>query len=122
MKDFEKLLRVARRKAAFDQTNPWYSGSETYLAAIRTELDEVVEEIPKQRVCFLEDELADLLWNYLNILQALEKEAGIDSASVISRAYRKYEERITGIESGELWQEIKEKQKRALATEQELSR
>lgn len=31
MQDFERLLDIARRKAGFDESNPWYTGPETYL-------------------------------------------------------------------------------------------
>ncbi len=118
MKQFELLLNIARRKSKIDETNDWSNGSETYLSVLKNEIDEVVEEIPKNRLCYLEDELADVLWNYLNILLALEKEAGTNVESVMNRACKKYEERISGIESGELWKEIKIKQKAALEHEQ----
>ena len=121
MKEFDKLLGIAKRKTDFDQSNTWSNGSETYLAAIKNEVDEVIEELPKSRKCYLEDELGDILWNYLNILTALEKEIGIDTRAVLARACHKYEERISGIEIGEKWTEIKEKQKIALAVEHNLN-
>lgn len=119
MKDFEKLIEIARRKSLFDEGNDWSSGAETYLSEIKKEVDEVVEEIPKSRECYLEDELGDVLWDYLNIVLALEKEQGIDLTSVIQRASQKYEERVSGIESGLLWKDVKTKQKERLAREQE---
>lgn len=117
MKEFNTLLEIAKRKANFDQNNPWSNGSETYLVEIKNEVDEVIEEIPKARRCYLEDELGDVLWDYLNILTALEKEIGLDAQAVLQRACYKYEERLSGIESGEKWSDIKEKQKIALAVE-----
>ncbi len=118
MENFGKLLEIARRKSAFDQGNTWYAGPQTYLSAMRKEIDEVVEEIPKHRVCFLEDELSDVLWDYLNAVLALEKEAGIGLESVLRRACGKYQARVSGIESGASWQQIKRAQKQALAKEQ----
>lgn len=47
MRDLESLLDIAKRKYVYDQTNSWYSGSETYLSALKDELAEVLEEIPK---------------------------------------------------------------------------
>ncbi|AOT08132.1 hypothetical protein [Pseudoalteromonas luteoviolacea] len=105
MPDLENLLAIAQRKFIFDQTNSWYSGSNTYLSALQDEVTEVLEEIPKQRKCH-------------NIILALEKEAGIDMGSVVKRAVNKYEQRVSAIEQGGSWAEVKEKQKRALEKEQ----
>jgi NTP pyrophosphatase (non-canonical NTP hydrolase) len=121
MKEFDKLLGIAKRKARFDEGNTWSNGSKTYLSEIRNELDEVIEELPKSRKCYLEDELGDVLWDYLNILAALEKEVGIDTTAVLKRACKKYEERISGIETGKKWSDIKKKQKTALEIEYKLS-
>jgi len=117
MENFDNLLEIARRKSAFDQNNTWYSGSETYLSGLRAEIDEVVEEIPKNRTCYLEDELGDLLWNYLNTALALERETSITVESVLKRAFHKYQARVSGIESGISWHEVKLKQKQDLAQE-----
>jgi NTP pyrophosphatase (non-canonical NTP hydrolase) len=118
MKQFETLLNIAKRKSKFDEKNEWANGSQTYLEEIRKELDEVTDEIPKNRNRFLEDELGDVLWDYLNILLALEKENGIKVESVLNRACKKYDERISGIEQGKLWKDIKAVQKEALEQEQ----
>lgn len=121
MNNFDKLLTIAKRKFVFDQTNSWYAGSNTYLSSIKEEISEVIEEIPKGRLCYLEDELGDILWNYLNIVLALEKESGLCVDSVIQRAALKYDERVGVIESGGNWQDVKERQKRALAQELDLA-
>lgn len=55
------------------------------------------------------DELGDILWDYLNVLTALEKEQGIDARAVLTRTCQKYEERVSGIESGKTWSDLKEK-------------
>jgi len=55
MKEFDKLLGIAKRKAIFDETSTWSNGAETYLAEIKNEVDEVIEEIPKSRKCYLEN-------------------------------------------------------------------
>ena len=120
MEKFEQLLSIAKRKSKFDQGSRWSDGSSTYLAEIVNEVNEVVEELPKKRLCYLEDELGDILWDYLNILCALEKEAGVNVQSVLNRACNKYEERVSGIESGKLWKDVKKKQKIALENEQRL--
>jgi hypothetical protein len=52
MKEFDKLLGIAKRKANFDESNTWSNGSDTYLVEIKNEVDEVIEEIPKSRKCY----------------------------------------------------------------------
>ena len=118
MQHLDKLLEVAKRKSEFDKNNSWYLGSSTYLAEIKKEVDEVIEEIPKNRLCYLEDELGDVLWDYLNAILSLEKEAGVKIESVVQRACRKYEERVSAIENGISWDEVKLKQKKELEQEQ----
>ncbi|MEW6991139.1 MazG nucleotide pyrophosphohydrolase domain-containing protein [Colwelliaceae bacterium 6441] len=121
MKAFDILLGIAQRKAKFDESNTWSSGSDTYLSEIKNEVDEVIEETPKSRKCYLEDELGDVLWDYLNILTSVEKEVSIDAEAVLKRACKKYEERISGIAIGKKWSDIKELQKIALENEHKLN-
>nr|WP_321273982.1 MazG nucleotide pyrophosphohydrolase domain-containing protein [uncultured Vibrio sp.] len=117
MKEFDELLSIATRKSEFDLTNTWFKGVETYLVAIDKEVEEVREEIAEDRLCYLEDELGDVLWNYLNVLKALEREKGIDPKKVLDRACNKYEQRVSAIESGSSWETVKSKQKEALREE-----
>lgn len=116
---FSMLFNIARRKKEYDVDNSWAEGSQTYLNEIRKELIEVEEELTEERNCYLEDELGDVLWDYLNILLMLEKERNIKTASVLSRACKKYEARISAIERGQSWDSIKETQKKELAREHE---
>ncbi|HFG2029839.1 TPA: MazG nucleotide pyrophosphohydrolase domain-containing protein [Vibrio cholerae] len=118
MQHLDKSLEIAKRKSEFDKSNSWYLGSSTYLAEIKKEVDEVVEEIPKNRLCYLEDELGDVLWDYLNAILSLEKEAGVKIESVVQRACRKYGERVSAIENSISWGEVKLKQKKELEHEQ----
>ena len=117
MKEFDELLSIATRKSEFDLTNTWFKGVETYLVAIGKEVEEVREEIAEDRLCYLEDELGDVLWNYLNVLKALEREKGIDPKKVLERACKKYEQRVSAIESGTSWEAVKFEQKQALSVE-----
>lgn len=114
---FSSLFDIARRKAKYDNTNTWYKGSGTYFDALYQELEEVGEEITQTRLCYLEDELGDVLWNYLNLLMALEKEQGIDPTSVLSRAVNKYQQRVATIENNGSWADVKAEQKRKLQQE-----
>lgn len=118
MPDFEQLIAIAKRKSEYDKNNPWYQGSSTYLTEIKQEVDEVIDEIPNKRICYLEEELGDVLWDYLNAVLSLEKENGVKLDAIVKRACQKYEERISAIENGIDWDEVKAKQKVALAQEQ----
>ncbi len=118
MKYFETLLMIARRKSIIDADSKWSEGARTYLGEMNNEIAEVCAELSSGRQFYLEDELGDVLWDYLNALAALEKSHGISVEKVLQRACRKYEERISGIENGELWKDIKARQKLALEKEQ----
>jgi NTP pyrophosphatase (non-canonical NTP hydrolase) len=116
------LLGLVERKNAIDQSGLWSSDSETYLAEFTKELAEVEEALSTGSVAHLEDELGDVLWDYLNLLQCLSAEKNISISSVFERALQKYEERISGLENGILWKETKEKQKKRLHEESLLER
>lgn len=118
MQAFSDLAVLARRKAAFDQNNDWFGSAETYLAELKTEVDELAEAINLGRHCHTEDELGDVFWDLLNLAVALEAESSVRLDSLLERAYRKYRERIGGIEVGRRWADIKQEQKRRLAEEQ----
>lgn len=113
MADFNTLLNIARRKRDFDRTNPWYEGPETYLHAIGNEVDEVLDELEQGKLHDLEAELGDVLWNTLNAVLALEKTHGVSLSSILERTNRKYDERVTGIEKGISWEDIKKQQQEA---------
>ncbi|UJF20091.1 nucleotide pyrophosphohydrolase [Vibrio sp. SS-MA-C1-2] len=117
MNDLNRLLEIARYKSTINQKDNWSNRSDIYLVEIKKEVDEVAEELPKNRRCYLEDELADVLWDYSNLLLALEEEVGIDPQSVIARACNKYQERVAALESGEGWKAVKERQQAKLALE-----
>ena len=51
------------------------------------------------------------------MLTSLEQQIGINTDAVLARACRKYEERVSGIESGEQWDNIKVRQNKALEAE-----
>lgn len=117
MESFLDLLEIVKRKSIYDEKSPWCEGSKTYLEEIVKEVEEVIEEIPKNRTNYLEDELADILWDYLNIVVALEEEKGVSLKRVLHRACTKYDERISGITKGKKWADIKALQKETLERE-----
>lgn len=119
MEVIEKLIEVVRKKNLIDTQHDWSDGSATYIDALRKELLEVEEELPLDRICYLEDELGDVLWDYLSILVCLEEEKGVDIGKVFSRALLKYDERISGIQAGVSWKDTKAKQKEKMLVEYE---
>jgi NTP pyrophosphatase (non-canonical NTP hydrolase) len=109
--EFEQLFAIAKRKNRVDQTSSWSQGSETYFKEIFSELDEVKAELESGNTSLLEEELGDVLWDYLNLLIHLDSEQKISINRVLLRCIEKFDERVTGIEQGESWQAIKARQK-----------
>ena len=115
--DLEQLLAIAKEKQRIDQGNDWSNGSSTYLAELAKEVVEVQEEVELQRPPYLEEELGDVLWDYLNLLLCLGDEGKVDLDRLFARAANKYRERIDGIQAGDSWDRIKQRQKQRLAAE-----
>lgn len=112
-----ELLALAKAKSLIDQQSGWATGAETYLDALAEEVGEVKDELYSGRVVYLEDELGDLLWNYLNALQVLDNQQKINLEKVFARANTKYRQRVEGIQQGQRWADIKATQKQQLAQE-----
>jgi NTP pyrophosphatase (non-canonical NTP hydrolase) len=112
-----KLFALVGSKIELDEKANWSEGSTTYFQELKKEIDEVSDELDSNRQCYLEDELGDVFWDYLNLLQNLEAEGKILTEKVFERASKKYEERLTAISSGSSWSSIKAKQKLELETE-----
>ncbi len=118
MKDLlQALLNIADKKVDIDLDSGWSQGSKTYLDALGDELKEVREEIDQQRLCYLEDELADILWVYACALKHLERETHLSSERVLQRANDKYQQRVTSILQDIPWDEVKKEQKQQLKQE-----
>ena len=123
MNTFHKLNDLSEKRIEYflskwdDMT--WYQGSKTYWEYLEKEIQEAKNEINTNKV-YLEDELWDVLWDYLCLLNSLKKEWKIDSIEkVLQRALTKYSWRINS-ENWEYnwnWQEIKKKQKELLEKE-----
>jgi NTP pyrophosphatase (non-canonical NTP hydrolase) len=117
MDALNEFIGLVRRKAEFDKTNDWFEGSLSYLSSLKGEIDEVMEELDNERIPHLEVELGDVLWVYLNAVLALEKETGVRLESILERANKKFDERLSAVESGQSWKDIKAKQKDVLDRE-----
>lgn len=112
------IIQLIHDKAVIDQNENWCQGSSTYFAEIRKELDEAETELGENKKCYLEDELGDVLWDYLNLLKNLELEDKIELEKVFERCTKKYSERLRGRKNGKSWNDIKKGQKKELLEEQ----
>ena len=103
-----------------------YLENSSLLKAIVSEVQEVKEEIRSNNTPKLEDELCDILWGWMMLVENL-KDLGLVSSHerILKRALNKYQERILPLIGEEIqdeliWQEVKNKQQEALKREQEL--
>ncbi len=103
-----------------------YLENSSLLNAIVSEVQEVKEEIKSNNTPKLEDELCDILWGWMMLVENL-KDIGLVGSheKILKRALKKYQKRILPLvgekEKDELiWQEIKLQQKEALKREQKL--
>lgn len=83
-------------------------------------MEEVKSELHNEKKAYLEDELGDVFWDYICLLESLELRGKIDMMNVFERCYAKYSERLNpdGSDNGD-WAEVKLKQKERLRNEQE---
>ncbi len=78
-----------------------------------TETQEALVENKKHNHVYLEDELADVFWNFCCLLSSLEREGKItEKNAIFRRAYNKFIERVgENANGGHNWEEIKISQK-----------
>lgn len=107
----KKLNEIAKVKVNKDLKGTWSEGSITYLNGMYDELEEVTEELNSGRQCYLEDELGDVIWDYLCMIQHLELEKKVLVSKVFDRVVKKYSERVITLEEGETWGDVKARQK-----------
>jgi NTP pyrophosphatase (non-canonical NTP hydrolase) len=122
LQHLKQLILTTQTKEKIDSLKSWNNGngSKTYFDELQKEIHETLIEYKAGNQVHLEDELGDILWDYLNLLTNLQKEGKIESIEkVFQRANKKYDERITGIQNNINWEETKIKQKVELKQEQE---
>jgi len=124
MEEMKKLIALVAHKHQIDlkRAEPKYMDSDWLLQAMRDEIDEVKEEIKPNNMAHLEDELSDILWGWLSLIENLKDEGYVGShEAIIQRGLKKYEERILSLYGDErdhaIWREVKAKQKVALEKE-----
>ena len=97
----------------------WYKWSKTYWENLKWEIQEAEAEINTHQA-YLEDELWDVLWDYLCLLNSLKSEWKITSVErVMDRALTKFSWRINKDtwDYNWDWQEIKKVQKEKIEEE-----
>ena len=121
MKELEKLIELVAYKHQLDlkRGEAKYMDSEWLLNAIVDEVQEVKEEIKPNNIAHLEDELSDILWGWLTIVEKLKDEGYVRShEAILERGLKKYEQRILSLKGDErdhdIWKEVKARQKEEL--------
>lgn len=98
----------------------YYKWRETFINAIKEEIEEMEQEIKKNNSVYLEDELWDIFWVFICLVETLQQEWLIDSSkSVFDRCYTKYSQRLwtDWMWGNWKWKEIKKSQKEKLKKE-----
>lgn len=122
LKAINSIFHLCKKRITYfhevDNKN-WYFWSKTYIEWIQNEIDEVKKEVENpERFMYLEDELWDIFWVYMCLLESLEQEWKIKKSRVFDRCLHKFRERIgENADKWEQWQEIKAQQKQALLCE-----
>jgi len=126
MQEIRKLIELANLKDIVDikRGEEKYFDIEWLIGELLSEVDEVKEEIKENNAPLLEDELGDILWGWLILVQKLKaKGLVVSHENIIKRALKKYQQRITPLkgnkEDCEIWKRVKEKQKLELKKELE---
>lgn len=116
---YKNITELAQKRIAFFLENLdtywfFYTWHQTYIDALKEELEEVEEEMKENNSVYLEDELWDVFWDYICLLHSLEQEGKITNVwKVFERCYKKFSERIN-IETwanNQDWKEVKKVQK-----------
>lgn len=112
---FDKIKNLSKTRVKYlseFENHEWYKWAMNYYDWLFWELEEAKQEYKEDNLVYLEDELWDILWDYLCLLHALEVEWKISSAEkVFERSYKKFSGRIKDTWSNMWdWKEVKAKQ------------
>ncbi len=121
----EELIALAALKDRIDikRAEQKYFEDDWIIGELLSEIQEVKEEIRPDNQAFLEDELGDILWGWLVLVQKLKSKGFVSShEAIIRRALKKYSQRIGALKGDEnddqRWAEVKAEQKEVLEAEQ----
>lgn len=117
----EKIKNLCEKRMwyLYENKSNFFKWNETFFEEILKEIEEAKAEVKEKNSVYLEDELWDIFWDYLCLLETLKKEWKIESIeNVFKRCYKKFSWRIIE-ETWESrnWQEIKKIQKEELKNE-----
>jgi len=123
----EKLNNLSEKRINFYEKwndDKWfYEWSKTYFEQIPEELQESLQENKLNNSVYLEDELWDVMWCYLCLLNSLKAEWKITSVEkVFERSYKKFTGRLNEKtwENNWEWNDVKKKQKEERKKENDL--
>ena len=124
MKELEKLIELVAHKQKIDlkRGEAKYMDTDWIAQSIVDEVKEVQDEIRADNVAHLEDELSDILWGWLTLVEKLKDSGYVEShEAILKRALKKYEERILPLYGDKrdhaIWREVKGRQKELLEEE-----
>ncbi len=116
-------LSILNHKKDIKRGTLRYLDKGALLNAIISEVYEVKEEIKENNSPKLEDELCDILWGWMMLVENL-KDLGLVNSheKILKRALKKYKERIIPLvgekdRDEQIWKEVKERQKQKLLEE-----
>lgn len=117
----DKIQKIIQKRINYFSKNKsdFFKWNETFFEEILKEIKEAKDEVKENNSVYLEDELWDILWDYLCIIEALKVEWKIENfEKVLERCYKKFSERINE-ETWESrdWKEVKKIQKEELKKE-----
>ena len=101
---------VSEKQNVNEQRNTgsdWSEMPATYLECIRDETVEVEEALDHHEA--LTEELGDILWDYINLLESLEKDISVQK--LVETATAKYESRLKDLKERRSWSDAKSSEK-----------
>jgi len=90
---FEKIITLSENRIHFlreNDTNDWYKGSISHFDGLFHELEEVRVEMDAWKQVYLEDELGDVFWDFVCLLEWLEQEWKVDKKEFLNDVIRNF--------------------------------
>ena len=124
MQNLKRTIDLVSKKCDLDITREDKDLIDPYwlLDAIVKEAQEVKEEIKPNNSPYLEDELGDILWGWILLVEKLKRQGFVGThEDIFRRMLKKYQERIEPLDGTmkdyDTWKEVKKRQKQNLEDE-----